>query len=169
MTAPCEATEVTGVPVAKDVRELDDIDERIVAALRREGRIPNNALADKVGIAASTCLTRLRSLIDRGVIAGFHAEVDPAWLGRPIQAMIAVRLRSDARGAITEFSDRLAGMPEVLNVYFLAGADDFHVHVAARDPEDLRSFVVDHLSSAPEVALTETNLIFEHKRGRLAE
>ncbi|WP_243838880.1 Lrp/AsnC family transcriptional regulator [Aeromicrobium yanjiei] len=155
--------------MAKDVRELDDIDERIVAALRREGRMPNNALADKVGIAASTCLTRLRSLIDRGVIAGFHAEVDPAWLGRPIQAMIAVRLRSDARGAITEFSDRLAGMPEVLNVYFLAGADDFHVHVAARDPEDLRSFVVDHLSSAPEVALTETNLIFEHKRGRLAE
>ncbi|AWB91300.1 Lrp/AsnC family transcriptional regulator [Aeromicrobium chenweiae] len=155
--------------MAKDVRELDDIDARIVAALRSQGRLPNNALADKVGIAASTCLTRLRSLVDRGVIAGFHAEVDPAWLGRPIQAMIAVRLRSDARGSITEFSDRLAGMTEVLNVYFLAGADDFHVHVAARDPEDLRSFVVDHLSSAPEVALTETNLIFEHKRGRLAE
>lgn len=152
-----------------DVRELDDIDQRIVAALRSHGRLPNNALADKVGVAASTCLTRLRSLLDRGVIAGFHAEVDPAWLGRPIQAMIAVRLRGDARGAIREFSDRLAGMPEVLNVYFLAGADDFHVHVAARDPDDLRSFVVDNLSSAPEVALTETNLIFEHKRGRLAE
>ncbi|NRQ48399.1 Lrp/AsnC family transcriptional regulator [Aeromicrobium stalagmiti] len=155
--------------MAKDVRELDDIDERIVAALRRQGRLPNNALAEKVGIAASTCLTRLRSLVDRGVIAGFHAEVDPAWFGRPIQAMIAVRLRSDARGAINDFSDRLARMTEVLNVYFLAGADDFHVHVAARDPEDLRAFVVDHLSSAPEVALTETNLIFEHKRGRLAE
>ena len=83
--------------------------------------------------------------------------------------MIAVRLRGDARGAINEFSDRLAGMTEVLNVYFLAGADDFHVHVAARDPDDLRAFVVNHLSSAPEVALTETNLIFEHKRGRLAE
>lgn len=152
-----------------DVRELDDIDQRIVAALRSHGRLPNNALADKVGVAASTCLTRLRGLVDRGVIAGFHAEVDPAWLGRPIQAMIAVRLRGDARSAINEFSDRLAGMPEVLNVYFLAGADDFHVHVAARDTDDLRAFVVDNLSSAPEVALTETNLIFEHKRGRLAE
>ena len=152
-----------------DVRQLDDVDQRIVAALRSQGRLPNNALAEKVGIAASTCLTRLRSLIERGVIAGFHAEVDPAWIGRPIQAMIAVRLRGDARGAINEFSDRLAGMTEVLNVYFLAGADDFHVHVAARDPDDLRAFVVNHLSSAPEVALTETNLIFEHKRGRLAE
>ncbi|MET1062199.1 MAG: Lrp/AsnC family transcriptional regulator [Aeromicrobium sp.] len=155
--------------MAKDVRELDDIDTRIVTTLRREGRLPNNALADRVGIAASTCLTRLRSLVERGVIAGFHAEVDPAWFGRPIQAMIAVRLRSDARASIKEFSDRLAAMTEVLNVYFLAGADDFHVHVAARDPDDLRAFVVDNLSSAPEVALTETNLIFEHKRGRLAD
>ena len=152
-----------------DVRELDDVDQRIVAALRSQGRLPNNALAEKVGIAASTCLTRLRSLVERGVIAGFHAEVDPAWIGRPIEAMIAVRLRGDARGAINEFSDRLAGMTEVLNVYFLAGADDFHVHVAARDSEDLRAFVVDQLSAAPEVALTETNLIFQHKRGQLAD
>ncbi|MGA8987343.1 Lrp/AsnC family transcriptional regulator [Aeromicrobium sp.] len=152
-----------------DVRGLDEVDQAIVAALRSHGRMPNNALAERVGVAASTCLTRLRSLIDRGVIAGFHAEVDPAWLGRPIQAMIAVRLRGDARGSINEFSDRLAAMPEVLNVFFLAGADDFHVHVAARDPDDLRAFVVDHLSSAPEVALTETNLIFEHKRGGLAD
>ena len=152
----------------KIVRELDEIDARIVAALRSQGRLANNALADKVGVAASTCLTRLRGLVDRGVIAGFHAEVDPAWIGRPIQAMIAVRLRADARSAINDFSDRMVDMPEVLNVYFLAGADDFHVHVAARDPEDLRAFVVDHLSSAPEVALTETNLIFQHKRGRLA-
>ena len=155
--------------MAKDVRELDDVDRRIVDVLRREGRLPNNALAARIGIAASTCLTRVRSLIDRGVVSGFHAEVDPAGIGRPIQAMIAVRLRSDARAAINDFSDRLAALPEVLNVYFLAGADDFHVHVAAKDPDDLRMFVVDHLSSAPEVALTETNLIFEHKRGRLAE
>ena len=153
----------------KDVRQLDDVDQRIVAALRSEGRLPNNALAEKVGIAASTCLVRLRSLLDRAVIAGFHAEVDPSWIGRPLQAMIAVRLRADARGAINDFSDRLAAMPEVLNVYFLAGADDFHVHVAAQDSEDLRAFVVDQLSAAPEVALTETNLIFQHKRGHLAD
>jgi DNA-binding Lrp family transcriptional regulator len=155
--------------VAKDVRELDDVDQRIVTVLRRQGRLPNNALADAAMPTASTCLTRVRSLVQREVISGFHAEVDPAWFGRPIQAMIAVRLRSEARGAISEFSDRMAAMPEVLNVYFLAGADDFHVHVAAKDPDDLRTFVVDQLSSAPEVALTETNLIFEHKRGRLAE
>jgi DNA-binding Lrp family transcriptional regulator len=155
--------------VPKDVRELDDVDRRIVAVLRAQGRLPNNALAERVGVAASTCLTRVRSLVDRGVIAGFHAEVDPAWFGRPIQAMIAVRLRAEARGSIAAFSDRVAGMEHVLNLYFLAGADDFHVHVAASDPDDLRSFVVEQLSSAPEVARTETNLIFQHVRGRLSD
>src|SRR5713226_5342543 len=63
--------------------ELDDIDRRIVHELARDARLPNNALADRVGIAPSTCLGRVRALRDRGVIRGYHADVDPAALGRP--------------------------------------------------------------------------------------
>ena len=44
--------------------------------------------AAAVGVAPSTALARVRALRSRGVIRGFHAEVDPAWIGRPIQAMI---------------------------------------------------------------------------------
>ena len=104
--------------------ELDDIDQIIVRELARDARIPNNALADRVGVAPSTCLGRVRSLRERGVIRGYHADVDPAALGRPLQAMIAVRLQSHARGHIREFVGRVAGLPEVLNVFFLAGKDD---------------------------------------------
>jgi len=50
-------------------------------------------------------------------------------------------------------------------VFFLAGADDFLVHVAVADAAALRDFVVEQLSVHGEVALTETNLIFEHLRG----
>jgi DNA-binding Lrp family transcriptional regulator len=154
--------------VPKDLRgpdDLDDVDRRIVDELRQSGRLPNNALADRVGVAASTCLTRLRSLIDRGVISGFHAEVEPAWLGRPIEAMIAVRLRADARASMSQFFDRVAAMDPVLNVYYLAGADDYHLHVATESTEALRAFVTEGLSTQPEVARTETNLIFAHRRG----
>ncbi len=126
--------------------------------------MPNNALAQRAGIAASTCLGRVRALRESGVIRGYHADVDPAALGRPIQAMIAVRLQSHARGHIPDFMARIAELPEVLNVFFLAGADDFHVHIAARSTENLRDFVVVNLSGNPDVALTETNLIFEHIR-----
>jgi DNA-binding Lrp family transcriptional regulator len=136
--------------------------------LAGDARIANNALAEKVGIAASTCLGRVRTLRERGVIRGFHADIDPAAVGRPIQAMIAVRMQSHARSHLTEFATAVSALPEVLNVFFLAGADDFLVHVAARNTENLRDFVVVNLSGNPDVALTETNLIFEHIRSTAA-
>lgn len=146
---------------------VDDVDRRLLRALAADARMPNNALAEHAGIAPSTCLGRVRSLRERGVIRGYHADVDPAALGRPIQAMIAVRLQSHARGHIPEFMAKIAELPEVLNVFFLGGADDFHVHIAATSTENLRDFVVVNLSGNPDVALTETNLIFEHVRAGL--
>ncbi len=144
---------------------VDAIDLAILRELADDARIPNNALADRVGVAASTCLGRVRALRERGVIRGYHADIDPVALGRPIQAMIAVRLQSHARGHISEFADQVARLPEVRNVFFLAGAVDFYVHIAATSTENLRDFVVVNLSGNPDVALTETNLIFEHIRG----
>jgi DNA-binding Lrp family transcriptional regulator len=151
-------------PESPTVSVLDAVDRAILSALAADARIANNALADQVGIAASTCLGRVRSLRERGVIRGFHADIDPAAVGRPIQAMIAVRMQSHARSHIAEFAAVVSELPEVLNVFFLAGADDFLVHVAARSTENLRDFVVVNLSGNPDVALTETNLIFEHIR-----
>src|SRR5207248_9759401 len=109
--------------------ELDPVDLRILRVLARDARVPNNALAEQVGVAPSTALGRVRSLRERGVIRGYHADIDPAALGRPIQAMIAVRLQSHARGHIPEFAADVAKLPEVLNVFFLAGAVDFYVHI----------------------------------------
>ena len=143
--------------------DLDDIDRHIVHEMARDARIANNALADRVGIAPSTCLGRVRSLRERGVIRGYHADVDPAALGRPLQAMIAVRLQSHARSRIRAFVADVAGLPEVLNVFFLAGKDDFLLHVAAASTASLRDFV-ETLSSNGDVSYTETSLIFEHIR-----
>jgi len=143
--------------------DLDDIDRHIVYELARDARIANNALAERVGIAPSTCLGRVRSLRERGVIRGYHADVDPVALGRPLQAMIAVRLQSHARSRIRGFVAGVAGLPEVLNVFFLAGKDDFLLHVAAASTASLREFV-ETLSSNGDVSYTETSLIFEHIR-----
>jgi len=139
------------------------VDRHIVWELARDARLPNNALAERAGIAPSTCLGRVRSLRERGVIRGYHADVDPAALGRPLQAMIAVRLQSNARGRIRGFVADVAGLPEVLNVFFLAGKDDFLLHVAAASTTSLRDFV-EALSSNADVSYTETSLIFEHIR-----
>ena len=126
----------------KDVQAIgiDDVDRRILAALHADARIPNSALADAVGIAPSTCHGRVRRrLQDLGVIRGFHADIDPAAIGLPLQAMVSVsHLQSGARGKIRHFVQQIRRRPQVIDVCFLAGADDFIIHVAARDTEDLR-------------------------------
>ncbi|HUQ17468.1 MAG TPA: Lrp/AsnC family transcriptional regulator [Candidatus Saccharimonadales bacterium] len=147
--------------------ELDAIDRKILEALVSDARTPNNALAAQVGIAPSTCLMRVRRLQDTGVIRGFHADVAQEALGRPLQALISVRLQAQARARIGTFVERFVPLPGVLNVFFLAGATDFMLHVAASSPDDLRSFVVEHLSASRDVATTETSLIFEHVAPRV--
>jgi DNA-binding Lrp family transcriptional regulator len=152
---------------SKDVRpaDLDDVDRRILTTLHADARIPNNALAQTVGVAASTCHGRVRRLQELGVIRGFYADIDPAAIGLPLQAMISVSLQSNARGRIRNFIQNIRRRPQVMDVYFLAGADDFILHVAARGTEDLRSFVVENLNADEDVAGTQTSLIFEHLRG----
>lgn len=146
---------------------LDETDRRLVLELARDARLPNNVLAERAGIAPSTCLGRVRALRERGVIRGYHADVDQAALGRSLQAMIAVRLQSTARGHIRAFVADVARLAEVLNVYFLAGKDDFLLHVATASSADLRDFV-EILSANADVAYTETSLIFEHVRADTA-
>ena len=152
---------------SKDVRpvDLDDVDRRILTTLHADARIPNSALADMVGVASSTCHGRVRRLQELGVIRGFHADIDPTAIGLPLQAMVSVNLQSSARGRIRNFIQHIRRRPQVMDVYFLAGADDFILHVAARDTEDLRAFVVDNLNADDDVAGTQTSLIFEHLRG----
>ena len=153
---------------AKKVRRdivLDETDHEILRILAADARIPNNVLAGHVGLAASTCLMRVRRLQDAGVIRGFHAELAPEALGRPLEAIVSVRLQPNARPRIGSFAQRFAALPGVLNVFFLAGVNDFQIHVAAKSPDDLRDFVVKNLSASRDVATTETNLIFEHITG----
>ena len=153
---------------AKKVRRnivLDETDHEILRLLAADARTPNNVLAARVGLAASTCLMRVRRLQDAGVIRGFHADLAPGALGRPLQAIVSVRLQPDARPRIGSFAQRFAALPGVLSVFFLAGVNDFQIHLAARSADDLRDFVVKNLSASRDVATTETNLIFEHIAG----
>lgn len=144
-------------------RALDPVDRALLSALVADARITNAALAEKVGIAASTCLARVRALRERGVVRGYHADVDPAAVGLPLQAMISVRLQSDSRDRLGEFTAFVRRLPAVRDVYFVAGADDYLLHVATAGTGALRD-LVDTLNKHRDVAGTVTSLIFDHVR-----
>ncbi|GAB6896966.1 Lrp/AsnC family transcriptional regulator [Kineosporia succinea] len=148
--------------------ELDDVDRQILDVLARDARVANSTLAGMVGVAPSTCLMRVRRLQETGVINGFRADLSPEALGRPLQALIAVRLGTPSRNRVGAFAREMAALPGVLNVYFLGGANDFQIHIAVETPGALRDFVVEHLSARREVAYTETNVVFEHLSGGVA-
>ena len=146
-------------------KPLDALDRDILTELVRDGRIPNNVLAERLGIAPSTCLMRTQNLVKRGVIRRFRADVDHTLVGADLQAIVSVRVRPGARGSLLEFGQRFAHEPGVINVYFVAGAFDFLVHVVAADTEGLRNFVTQNLSGRPETESTQTSLVFEHFQG----
>jgi DNA-binding Lrp family transcriptional regulator len=143
---------------------LDETDHLIVQLLQADARMPNNALAAAAGIAPSTCHGRIRSLQERGIIRGFHADVDPAAVGRGLQALIAIRLHAHARANLTDFEKYLAGLPAVESIFFVTGDRDFLIHVAVADSAALRDLVASNLSLRPEVAGTNTTVIFEYLR-----
>lgn len=155
----------------KDLRrsELDAVDAELVRRLSRDGRATNAELAAAASVAPSTAHARVRALIERGVIAGFHAAVDQEAIGNGLQAMIGVTLRPGSRQeSISEFADEVRRLPQVVQLFFVGGADDFLVHIAVPGSSELRRFVVEHLSAQRSVASTRTSVIFDYHRNVVA-
>jgi DNA-binding Lrp family transcriptional regulator len=143
---------------------LDSIDRRILVELQKDARLPNKALATRLGIAESTCHQRVRSLRERKVITGFHATIDLAAVGRPIQALISIRFRPHSRELVEPFWTYVLDLPETLRLSHLAGPDDFLLHVAVRDVQQLRDFILDRLTTRPEVGHVQTTVVFEQRQ-----
>lgn len=163
---PQDPHPLTPGPAPRDPPSLDSVDRAILDVLVEDGRIPNVALAARVGIAETTCSGRLRALRERGVITGVHAHVDLERIGRPVQALVAVRLAGHDRVRVARFGDEVAALPGVLAAYNVSGTEDFVVHVATATPQTLRDFVLDNLASRDGVTGVETSFVFSEHPGQ---
>ncbi|GAB3881770.1 hypothetical protein GCM10027612_11360 [Microbispora bryophytorum subsp. camponoti] len=72
---------------------MDELDKAILAELQSDARKTNRDVAASVGVSPTTALDRTRALRQRGVIRGAILDVDLAEIGRPVQALIAIRVR----------------------------------------------------------------------------
>ena len=144
---------------------LDELDLRLLAALVASPGRSNKALAADLGIAESTCAYRVRALRSRGVIAGVRVVLDATALGLPLQGVIRVRLGRHTREGVGRLFDALVRTPGVIEVFHVAGEDDFLVHVAVEDAAALRDIVLQHITVHETVRTTETHLVFERREG----
>lgn len=143
---------------------MDELDSAIIRHLQADARLTNRELARRLGVAPSTALERVRLLRERGVIKGYHADIDLTALNRPVEAFVACRIRPLSRAVIDNFKAALIALPEVLATYVCAGDDDFLVHVAVQDLEHLHEFLIDRLSERREVLSFRSSVIFESTR-----
>jgi DNA-binding Lrp family transcriptional regulator len=141
---------------------LDSIDIAILQQLQLEARLSNKELAARVGLAPSSCLERVKRLQVNGILKGFHAYVEPSALGIHLQAMVQVRLGNHSRAMLEQFREHVLAMPEVISLYYVSGTEDFLVHVAAKDSNQLRDFTIDSLANHPGVVHLETSIVFEY-------
>lgn len=143
---------------------VDELDSAILRELQANARRSNREVAAAVGVSPSTALERTRELHRRGIIRGAVLDIDLAAVGRPVQALVAVRIRPPSRPVIEGFRDWVSGLPETLGVFVTSGTEDFIVHVAVADNESLYAFVIDRLTERREVADVRTSVVYEHLR-----
>lgn len=148
---------------------MDDLDRSLLKALAVNARASGAVLADRVGVAESTVSHRLKRLQANGFIRGYRADIDLDALGVTIQALISIRLGKLDRTEVDAFRDAAPHWPGVLALFHTGGANDYLLHVAAKNAADLREFVLRRLAAHPAVAHTETNIIFEHVQGEGVE
>lgn len=122
---------------------LDKTDQKIIEILQEDSRLSNAALAEKVGLKASTLYERVKKLERNGYIKGYKALVDPDLLGKPILAFVKLVV-----GFTSNFSESKKTVvevcqlePDVLECHSLAGEDDYLLKVRVASTKELEKLI----------------------------
>lgn len=145
---------------------MDDIDCAIIDHLRRDGRLTNVELADRVGLSPSPCLRRVRQLEATGVITGYTAVVDPAAIGRSYEPLVWVTLSRVTRESMTEFEDAVQAIDEVVEAMRMMGQPDYLLRVATADANSFEALYMDHLARLPHVQTLTSQLAMKTVKRR---
>lgn len=140
--------------------KMDDLDHRLLAELRRDGRASVSELADRLGTSRATIRARMERLTESGEIAGFTVVT------RAEQAPAAVRglmmIRHEGKGG-ERLLTRLAGLPNVAAVHSTNGKWDMIVEVATQNLLELDELIY-RIREIDGVQTSETNLLLSSRR-----
>jgi Lrp/AsnC family leucine-responsive transcriptional regulator len=128
-------------PRRRGGQKLDLLDRRILSALREDGRLTVNELAEKVGLSASPCWTRVKRLEATGAIARYAAILDHGTLGLAEMVFVEVTLDKHDEKVLRSFGESLARVPEVIEAHLVSGDYDYLVKVVVAGTSDYERFL----------------------------
>lgn len=141
--------------------QLDQIDRKIIAHLRADGRMTITELSGRVGLSKTPCQIRFRRLIEEGYIRGFRAVTDPAKLGIGHIAFAEVKLSDTRESSLEEFRHAVLRIPEVEECHMIASSFDYLLKVRTSDIRAYRQVLGEKISSLPHVSSTSTFVVME--------
>ena len=135
---------------------LDPIDRRILAALREDGRLTTQALAEKVGLSPSPCWTRVKRLEESGAIERYVALLDHKALGYANIVFVEITLDKHDDKVLDQCGEALTRAPEVIEAYLVTGEYDYLAKVAVSGTDHYERFLRETLYKLPGVRQTRT-------------
>jgi Lrp/AsnC family leucine-responsive transcriptional regulator len=132
---------------------VEDLDRRIVALLRTDGRMSYTDLGKAMGLSTSAVHQRVRRLEERGVLKGYTAVVDHTALDLPLTAFISITPLDPA--APDDIPDRLRDISEIEACHSVAGEENYILKARVRTPGDLESLLA-RIRAAANVATRTT-------------
>lgn len=136
---------------------LGPLDLKAIAYLMQRARITWSELAAVLGLSAPAAADRVRRLEERGIIRGYHAQVDPQQLGYLLTAFIAVTL--DQPQSRQDFISKVMALPEIQECHHVTGEDDYLLKVRCRSTQALEHLISDQLKSLPGIQKTRTIIV----------
>ncbi len=137
----------------------NEINDRILRVLLRDGRISNIDLADRVGLSPSACLRRVQELERSGVITGYRAVLDPQAFGTGFVAYVTVGLSTHSKEAQEGFERAMARFDEVRECHNITGAVEYLLRVEAADLAAFKLFHTEKLGVLPQVRQITTHVV----------
>jgi Lrp/AsnC family leucine-responsive transcriptional regulator len=139
---------------------VDEIDRSLVAALVADARASFAQLARLVGLSAPSVQERVRRLERRGIITGYYAAVDQRLAGLGVTALVGIHQTESAE--LADVAERLAGVVEIEDCFFVAGDNAFVVKVRVPDVAALES-TIGRLQRIDGIAQTRTTVVLSTK------
>lgn len=137
---------------------MDEIDHAILNHLQVDGRLPNNELAELVGLSPSPCLRRVRKLEADGVIQGYVAVLDRHAVARDYEPLVWVTLDKVTRDSMVTFEDAVHAVPEITEVMRMMGQPDYLLRIVTADADSFESLYIETLASLPHVQTLTSQL-----------
>lgn len=136
--------------------QIDAIDQRILSALQKDGRLTFVQLAEKVKLSESACLRRVRLLEQNGIIDKYVMLIDQAAIGKPGNVFVRVTLEGQQQEKLQHFENEIGKVKEVMECYLMSGDSDFLLRVIVRDNNDYMQ-LHNQLTSIPGVLRVQSS------------